>query len=254
MLFRSEADKVELCLFDGTGREVRRHAVAERTGEVWHDYLPRIKPGQLYGYRVYGPYAPDRGLRFNGNKLLIDPYARALHGSFTWHESVFGYKVGDSLGDRSFDKRNSAPYIPKCVVTAPFADAATRAASRAPWAQSVVYELHVCGFTHRHPALAPPLRGTIAALGTPEIVGYLSRLGVTAVELLPIHAFISELPLTRRGLVNYWGYNSLSFFAAQRDYLASGQAAELSDTVAALHAAGIEVILDVVYKIGRAHV
>lgn len=246
-LFSREADKVELCLFDAKGREVRRHAVAERTGDVWHDYLPSIKPGQLYGYRVYGSYAPDRGLRFNGNKLLIDPYARALHGNVTWHDSLYGYKFGDSLGDRSFDKRDSAPYVPKGVVTATASDNAPSAKPR-PWAESVVYELHVKGFTQLCPDVAAPLRGTIAALGSPRIIEHLARLGVTAVELLPVHAFMSELPLVQRGLTNYWGYNSLAFFALHNEYLASGEADEFRMTVEALHKAGIEVILDVVFN------
>lgn len=246
-LYSREADKVELCLFDAKGREVRRHAVAERTGDVWHDYLPSIKPGQLYGYRVYGSYAPDRGLRFNGNKLLIDPYARALQGSVTWHDSLFGYKFGDALGDRSFDKRNSAPYVPKGVVTASASDGAHRAKAR-PWAESVVYELHVKGFTKLCPDVPAPLRGTIAALGSPRIIEHLARLGVTAVELLPVHAFMSELALVQRGTVNYWGYNSLAFFALHNEYLASGAADEFKKTIDALHDAGIEVILDVVFN------
>lgn len=246
-LFSREADKVELCLFDETGRrEERRHVLGERTGETWHDYLPGIGPGQVYGYRVHGPYRPEAGLRFNPHKLLLDPFAREIRGRFTWHDAVFGYDPRDPRGDASFSAADSAPFVPKGVTTAESPRRFTR--PRHPIEDSVILEIHVKGYTEHHPGVPESIRGGVAALASPAAIGHLASLGVTAIELMPVQAFISERALVRRGLSNYWGYNPLAFFAVHGDYLASGDAEELACAVEALHGAGIEVILDVVFN------
>lgn len=227
-LFSANADKVELCLFDESGeREMRRLPLPRRTGDVWHGYLAGGRAGQVYGYRVHGPYAPERGHRFNAKKLLLDPYARDITGRFSWHPAHF---------DRETD---SAPFVPKGVVTAP--QFAVSPPLGVPWKDTVIYEMHVKGMTQRHPAIEH--RGTFKALRAREIIDHLKSLDVTTVELLPVFAFTDETHLVNKGLTNYWGYNPISFFALEPRY-----GAGLADMVADYHAAGIEVILDVVYN------
>ena len=249
-LFSAHATKVELCLFDRSGRrEISRLALPEHTHEVWHGRFPRIRPGQLYGYRVHGPYAPEAGHRFNPNKLVLDPYALAHAGPLRWHDALFGYRVGASRGDLSFDRRDSAFVMPKCVVVDP---AYTWGDDRRPsnsWASTVIYEAHVKGMTARHPDLPPPLRGTFEGLAEPRVIDHLVRLGVTAIELLPVQAFYDDRNLVDKGLKNYWGYNTLGFFAPAPRYLTErGDIHEFKLMVRRLHEAGIEVLMDVVYN------
>ena len=248
-LFSEHAEKVELCLFDDDGKkETARVVLPEYTDEVWHGYLPDVRPKQLYGYRVYGPYDPQHGHRFNANKLLIDPYARLLAGDLRWHDANFAYEIGGEAGDLGFDARDSAPYMPKCrVVDTAFTWGEDRPL-RTEWTESILYEMHVRGFTMRHPAINEALRGTFEGLSAPASVDYLRSLGITAVELLPIQAFLHDRHLIERGLSNYWGYNTLAFFAPHPTYLASGDLGEFKTLVQVLHSAGIEVILDVVYN------
>ncbi len=248
-LYSPGAERVELCLFDAAGATERlRLPLPARTGDVWHGRLPGARPGLVYGYRVHGPYAPERGLRFNANKLLLDPYARSLAGTFVWHPAVFGYDRDAATADRSFDARDSAPYVPKCRIVAPPSPAPRPPRPCVPWRDSVVYELHMRGFTRLHPHLPEPARGTLGALAEPAVIEHLRRLGVTAIELLPIAAFLDEYTLTRRGLSNYWGYNPIAFCAIQRAYLGGDDPAEFARVVDRLHEAGIEVILDVVFN------
>ncbi|HTZ36981.1 MAG TPA: glycogen debranching protein GlgX [Stellaceae bacterium] len=248
-LFSAHAEKVELCLFDRTGhQEQARIVLPEYTDEVWHGYLPEARPDQLYGYRVHGPYDPPNGMRFNPNKLLIDPYAKALHGQLQWSDVVFGYRVGGPREDLGFDRRDSARYMPKCRVVEP---AFTWRDDRAPqvaWEETIVLELHVRGFTMLHPEVNPGQRGTFAAMATPAVIDYLAELGVTAVELLPVHAAVAERHLVQKRLTNYWGYASIGFFAPDPRFLPGGTIAEFKTMVQRLHDAGIEVILDVVYN------
>jgi len=253
-LFSEHATGVELCLFDhpASRAPVERVAVRERTDLVWHGYLPGIGPGQLYGYRAHGPYQPERGLRFNPAKLLIDPYARALAGALRWGDEVFGYRVGDPAADLARDDRDDAGMVPKAVVIDPDFDWNGDRAPRVPWHESILYEVHVRGFTARHPGVPPELRGTYAGLATPAALDHLAGLGMTAVELLPVHQHVDERSLVERGLVNYWGYSSIGFFTPDARYSASGdrgaQVREFKTMVKALHGAGLEVILDVVYN------
>ncbi|HEY1797210.1 MAG TPA: glycogen debranching protein GlgX [Stellaceae bacterium] len=248
-LFSAHAEKVELCLFDRSGsQEEARIALPEYTDEVWHGYLPEVRPGQHYGYRVYGPYDPNSGHRFNPNKLLLDPYARAIHGQFRWNDILFGYRIGSPREDLSFDRRDSARFMPKCrVVESAFTWGDDRR-PQIPWGETVVYEMHVRGFTKTHPQVPEEHRGTFAALSSPAVIDYLVNLGVTAVEFLPIHASISERMLTQKGLVNYWGYNTVGFFAPDPRFLPGEDISEAKTAVQRLHAAGIEVLLDVVYN------
>ncbi len=248
-LFSRNAERVELCLFDEKGRrELQRIALPEYTDEIWHGYLPDVRPGQLYGYRVHGPYDPERGHRFNPNKLLLDPYAKALAGQLLWSDAHFGYRIGHRTEDLSFDRRNNARGMPKCVVVDTAFTWARELPPRVPWHESVFYELHVRGFTMRHPEVPEALRGTFAGLSTPAVIQHLRSLGISAVELLPVHAFLDDRHLVERGVRNYWGYNTLSFFAPDPRYLASGTLGEFKTLVQHLHDAGIEVILDVVYN------
>jgi isoamylase len=248
-LFSEQATRVELCLFDATGRHERQRIdIGERTDLIWHCYLPEARPGLLYGYRVHGPYQPEKGLRFNPNKLLVEPYAKHLEGRLRWSDANFGYRVGHSRADLSFDKRDSAPGMPKSRVIDPAFTWGDDRAPRTPWHDTVIYELHVRGFTMRHPDVPPKLRGTYAALATAPVIEHLRRLGVTAVELMPVHAFIDDRHLLDRGLRNYWGYNTIGFFAPEMRYSASGNVSEFKTMVKTLHSAGIEVILDVVYN------
>jgi glycogen operon protein len=249
-LFSANATKVELCLFDSTGqKETERIALPEYTDEVWHGYLPDARPGTRYGYRVHGPYEPAAGYRFNPNKLLLDPYARQIVGHLEWNPALFGYKM-ETGDDLTFDERDSAPYTYRsCVIDPAFTWGRVRK-PRTAWENTVIYEAHVRGFTKRHPAILPELRGTYAGLATPEITRYLASLGITAVELLPIHTFVDDSYLLDKKLKNYWGYNTIAFFAPARRYAANPDFAfaEVKEMVAHLHEAGLEVILDVVYN------
>ena len=248
-IFSANATKVELCLFDMDGvTEIERIELPEYTDEVFHGYLPDARPGTTYGYRVHGPYAPRQGHRFNPNKLVLDPYARQLVGKLVWDESLFGYTVGHEDGDLSFDTRDSAAFMPKCRVIDPAFTWGFERRPMVPWDRTIVYEAHVKGFTERHPRVPEDLRGTFAGLAHREAVAYLKDLGVTSVELLPIHAMVDASFLTEKGLVNYWGYDTIGFFAPDPRYLATPFVNEFKETVAALHHAGIEVILDVVYN------
>ncbi len=251
-LFSEVADQVELCLLDGDDPAQlteTRIALTEIDGFVWHCYLPDVGPGQRYGYRVHGAYDPGRGLRCNPAKLLLDPYGKALNGNVRWHESLFSYKFTDP---GVLNTADSAPYMPKNVVINPFFDWGDDRSPRVPYHETVIYEAHVRGLTLRHPAVPPELRGTYAGLAHPAVIGHLQRLGVTAVELMPVHQYVPEHSLAVRGLTNYWGYNTIGFLAPHKPYAAStqrgGQVGEFKAMVRDLHAAGIEVILDVVYN------
>ncbi len=248
-LFSAHAEKVELCLFDRSGhQEQARIVLPEYTDEVWHGYLPEVRPDQLYGYRVHGPYDPPNGLRFNHNKLLLDPYAKALHGPLQWNDVVFGYRVGGPREDLGFDRRDSARYMPKCRVVEPAFTWRDDRPPRTALEESIILEVHVRGFTMMHPEVDPAQRGNFAALATPAVIDYLVELGVTAVELLPVHVSVPERQLTQRRLTNYWGYSSIGFFAPDPRFLPTGTIAEFKTMVQRLHDAGIEVILDVVYN------
>ena len=246
-LFSEIAEQVELCLFDHDGTETRV-ALHEVDGYIWHCYLPGVGPGQRYGYRVHGPYHPADGHRCNPHKLLLDPYAKAIEGGVTWGQPVFAYQFGHP------DRRNSAdsaPHVPRSVVVNPYFDWGVDRPPRTHYDQTVIYEAHVRGLTKLHPLIPQEQRGTCQGLAHPAVIQYLQRLGVTAVELMPVHQFVPERVLAGRGLSNYWGYNSIGFFAPHNAYSASGsrgqQVPEFKSMVRALHQAGIEVILDVVY-------
>jgi glycogen operon protein len=249
-LFSENATGVELCLFDD-GRELHV-PVREQTDQVWHVYLPEARPGLRYGYRVHGPYEPSQGHRFNSAKLLLDPYARAIEGEIRWSDEVFGYRIGEAAADLARDDRDSASFMPRSVVVDTAFTWGDDRPPRVPWSNTIIYELHVRGFTMRHPDVPEELRGTYAGLASPAVVDYLTALGVTAVELMPVHAFVQDQYLRDKGLTNYWGYNSIGFFAPEGRYAASGrpgrQVAEFKTMVKTLHQAGIEVILDVVYN------
>ncbi|MBK8175189.1 MAG: glycogen debranching protein GlgX [Rhodospirillales bacterium] len=248
-LFSENAEKVELCLFDSSGkREVERIVLPEYTNQIWHGYVAGVQPGQLYGYRVHGPYDPRNGHRFNPHKLLIDPYATVIEGPIALSDVHFGYRRDSARGDVTLDKRDSARSVPKCRVTESGFTWGTERLPNVPWSQSVIYELHVKGFTQLHPDVPEKQRGTFAGLGSPAVIDYLVKLGVTAVELLPIHTIIDEQHLVTRGLRNYWGYSSINFFAADDRFIGSDRLREFRTMVANLHAAGIEVLLDVVYN------
>ncbi|MFI7445440.1 glycogen debranching protein GlgX [Nonomuraea indica] len=247
-LYTEVADRVELCLFDDDNTE-RRVTLTEVDGFIWHGYLPGVGPGQRYGYRVHGPYDPARGLRCNPAKLLLDPYARAIEGDVTWNEAVYGYRFGHPDSRNDLD---SAPYMPRSIVINPFFGWGHDRPPAVPYHDTVIYEAHVRGLTVRHPKIPEHLRGTYAALGHPEILDHLTKLGVTALELMPVHQFVTDHVLEERGLTNYWGYNSIGFFAPHNRYSSQGQRGgqvlEFKAMVRALHEAGIEVILDVVYN------
>jgi isoamylase len=248
-LFSDVAERVELCLFDEHGGETRLE-LPDRTALCWHGYVPNIYPGQRYGFRVYGPYEPGAGLRGNGSKLLIDPYAKAIEGQVRWNPAVYGYRIG--ADDRTRDGRDSARFMPKAVVTNPWFNWNGDSPLRIPWHDTVIYELHVKGFTYRHPEIPPELRGTYLGLVHPAALEHFQRLGVTAVELMPCHQFIHDQRLVDKGLRNYWGYNSIGYFAPHNEYSSSGQLGqqvqEFREMVKTLHQRGIEVILDVVYN------
>jgi isoamylase len=248
-VFSAHAVKVELCLFDSGGRhELARFSLPECTDQVWHGYLPEVASGTLYGYRAYGPYDPERGHRFNPNKLLLDPYANLLHGQVRWSDTLYGYRFHSRKADLSYDRRDSAPAMPKAVVVDSAFNWHGDRPLKVPWEKTVIYETHVRGMTMRAGRIHPKARGTFAALADPFVIDYLVKLGITAVELMPVHACLQDRRLVANGLSNYWGYNTLSFFAVEPRYLAYRSLHEMRDAIRQLHAAGIEVILDVVYN------
>jgi len=248
-LFSAYAERVEVCLFDPSGVEIERVTLPEFTNEIWHGYIPDVGPGALYGYRVHGPFNPEAGHRFNPNKLLIDPYAKLIHGDIEWGQATYGYKFDDEQSDLSFDETDSASAMPKCVVIDTNARRApSRGRPRIPWDRIIVYETHVRGFTQMHPAVPKALRGTFEGLAQKQVVDYIKSLGVTSVELMPVHWFADDDHLLEKGLRNYWGYNSLGFFAPMSRYLGRSGLKGFRDMVRALHDAGLEVILDVVYN------
>jgi glycogen operon protein len=248
-LFSENAERVELCIFDDAGRrQLQRIALSERTDQVWHCYLPEARPGMLYGYRVYGRYRPDEGSRFNAHKLLLDPYAMQIVGALRWSDALFGYTPGHRREDLSYDRRDSAGGVPKCKVIDPAFTWGGDRGPAVPWHEMVIYELHVRGYTMLHPDVPPQLRGTYAGLATAPVIDYLKRLGVTTIELMPVHAFVDDRRLVEQGLRNYWGYNTIGFFAPDARYSASGKVNEFKTMVKTLHSAGFEVILDVVYN------
>ena len=248
-LFSEHAQKVELCLFEPKGRrEIQRIELREHTDQVWHCYLPEARPGLLYAYRVHGPYEPKRGHRFNPNKLLLDPYAREFVGCIRWSDALFGYRIGARQADLSIDRRDSAAGMPKCRVVDPAFTWGDDSPPRRPWDETLILELHVNGFTKLRPDIPPALRGTYAGLATAPVIEHLRRLGATAIELMPVHTFVDDRHLIEKGLRNYWGYNSIGYFAADARYSSSGSIGEFKTMVKTLHSAGIEVILDVVYN------
>lgn len=248
-LFSDNATGVTLCLFDKNGNsEIERVELKECTNGVWHGYLQGVQPGQRYGYRVSGPWAPQEGQRFNKNKLLLDPYARKLHGELQWNDALYGYTIDDvEDADLIMDIRDSAQFMPKAIVVDP------QLLTKLPkpyirWPKTIIYEAHVKGLTMQHPLIPNDIKGTFAALADPAIIEHLHRIGITAIELLPIHAFMQDRHLLESGLANYWGYNTMAYFAPESAYMASGELGEIAHTVDTLHNAGIEVILDVVYN------
>src|SRR5436309_8545693 len=248
-VFSAHAERIDLCLFDPSGkRQIQAYTLPERTDEVWHGYLPNARAGLLYGYRAYGPYDPQNGHRFNHYKLLLDPYARRIAGELRWSDALFGYRVNSPRADLSFDRRDSAAGMYKAVVTDESFNWADDRPPNIPWSDTVIYEVHLRGLSMLREDMRPNERGTFAALAEPEFIAHLRRLGVTAVELLPIHAFVQDRHLLQNGLSNYWGYNTVGFFAIEPRYLSDGTANEMRVAVRRLHAAGIELILDVVYN------
>ena len=253
-LFSAHATKVELCLFDSPDAtlESERIALNEHTDMVWHGFLPDVRPNQLYGYRVYGPYDPAVGQRFNPNKVVMDPYAKSVARTIRWADQMFGYRVGDPDADRSFDDRDNAPYAPLAAVVDPAFTWGEDRPPRTPWHNTVIYEMHVRGFSKLHPSIPEHLRGTYEALTTEPALEHLRKLGVTAVELMPVHHHSRDRHLEEKGLTQYWGYNSFGYFAPERRLAASrtpaGAVREFKRMVRALHGAGLEVILDVVYN------
>lgn len=253
-IYAENAESIELCLFEHDTEETEtfKIKIREQTHQVWHIYVPDIGPGQLYGYRVHGPYEPEQGHRFNANKLLIDPYAKAIANTLRWDDALFGYEVGHGKADLSFSEKDSAPYIPKGVVIDNAFDWEDDQSPDIPMHRTIIYETHVKGFTTQHPDIPEEIRGTYTALGHPVTISYLQSLGITAIELLPIHHFITDRHLQEKDLTNYWGYNTIGFFAPDIRYGSTGnhgeQVIEFKNMVKELHRAGIEVILDVVYN------
>ena len=249
-LFSAHAQKVELCLFDNQGRrELERIELPERTEDVWHGYLNDVSPGQLYGYRVHGPYEPEHGHRFNPNKLLLDPYAKRLAGRLVWSDAHFAHRIGSPREDLSFDRRDNARGMPKAVVIdETFNWGRREMRPSVPWEDTIIYEAHIKGVTQMRKDVPPNLRGTYGGLSSPAMIAHLKKLGVTSVELLPVHGFLDDRVLVEKKLVNYWGYNTISYFAPEPRYAADNPLDSFRTMVARLHDAGIEVILDVVYN------
>lgn len=254
-IFSDNATKIELCLFDKADQEQASGTVEliDKTFSVWHVYVEGIHPGQMYGYKVHGPYAPEEGMRFNPNKLLIDPYAKAMSGTIQWHDSLFGYDVHNTEDkDLAMSETSSVPYIPKCIVADTDFDWEGDQPLKIPYHNTIIYEAHVKGFTKLHPDIPETIRGSYAAIGHPASIRYLKELGINAIELMPVHHFVTDRHLHERGLSNYWGYNTLTYFAPDIRYASSkepgGQVKEFKEMVKQLHKAGIEVILDVVYN------
>ena len=248
-LFSENAEKVLLCLFDESGkREIQRISLSERTNNVWHIYVPDLMPGQLYGYRVFGAYDPERGHRFNHNKLLLDPYAKSIDRPLVYHDSMLGYRLGSPKADMSFDRRDDAVFMPKCRVVDDTFSWKGDKSPKTDWTKTVIYETHLKGFTIKNEELSPAVRGTFAGMAAPQVIRYLQNLGVTAVEFLPIQAFFTGAHLTKNGLTNYWGYDPICYFAPQPQYLSEGKIDEIKTMVHLFHEAGIEVIMDVVYN------
>ena len=248
-VFSAHAEKIELCLFTPDGRkETARLAVIERDGDIWHIHVGGLTLGTVYGFRAHGPYAPEQGHRFNPHKLLLDPYARALEGRLRWSDAVMGYKIGSPRGDLSFDTRDSAFAVPKAVVTDPSFSWGNDQALRTPRIDTLIYEAHVKSMTALHPGVDKGLRGTYLGLCSDPVIEHLQKLGVTAIELMPVQAFIDDRFLVAKGLRNHWGYNTLAFFAPEVRYMSQGALWEFQTMVRRFHSAGIEVILDVVYN------
>jgi glycogen operon protein len=251
-IYSERATCVELCLFNEANEETEKIPLEERTAFAWHGYMPGIQPGQKYGYRVHGPWEPENGLRFNPSKLLVDPYAQAVTGRVDWSQAIFPYVFGGEDPDLKLDDRDSAPGVPKSIVVNPYFDWEQDRTLRTPLADSIIYETHVRGFSIQNPDVPEPLRGTYAGLASPASLRHLKRLGVTAVELMPVHHFINDSRLVEQGLTNYWGYNTLSYLAPHGSYCSTGdggnQVAEFKAMIKMLHREGIEVILDVVYN------
>ena len=250
-LFSAHATGVDVCIFDADGKKEReRIALPEYTDEIWHGYVEGLGPGDAYGFRVHGPYAPEVGHRFNPNKLLADPYARAFVGSLEWNHACFGYTIGDDDADLSFNELDSAEFVPKSLVVDASFDWKQNKHPLVPWERTILYELHVRGYTQKHPAVAEALRGTFAGLATPEVIDYVKALGITSIELMPVQSFVNDSILLERGLTNYWGYNTIGFFAADPRYCGEPLRGvrEFKEMVARFHDAGLEVILDVVYN------
>jgi isoamylase len=252
-VFSEHATTVDLCLFaePGASEQTEIISMPAATDRVWHAYLPDVRPGTLYGYRVDGPYQPEQGHRFNRNKLLIDPYAKAVSGQILWSDDLFGYTIGDEASDLSFDQRDSAGAMPKCVVIDPAFTWGDDRPPTTPWNRTVIYECHVRGMTKEHPGVPEHLQGTYLGMASDPVIDHLVGLGVTAVELMPVHQFASDRHLVDQGLTNYWGYNSIGFFAPHTGYATGGvgqQVTEFKSMVRALHRAGLEIILDVVFN------
>ncbi|MGA8370086.1 MAG: hypothetical protein WB765_08145, partial [Acidimicrobiales bacterium] len=248
-IFSEHATAVELCLFDTpeSSEPSAQVSMPAATDRVWHAYLPDVRPGALYGYRIDGPYAPDEGHRFNPAKLLIDPYAKAVSGTIRWSDELFGYTIGDPAEDLSLDPRDSAGAMPKCVVADPAFTWGDDTSPNTPWNRTVIYECHVRGMTMGHPGVPEHLRGTYLGLASDPIIDHLVGLGITAVELMPTHQFVADRHLVERGLTNYWGYNSIAYLAPHVGYATGGlgeQIGEFKSMVRTLHRAGLEVILD----------
>ncbi len=252
-IFSEFAEAVELCLFDSEDNsECERIKMTERTNMIWHAYLPDIKSGQLYGYRVHGPYEPEKGHRFNPNKLLIDPYAKSIAGTIEWDDALFGYDPQSQQADLSLNEKDSAPFLPKSVIVDPSFDWEHDTSPDIPFHKTIIYEMHVKGMTARHPDVPPELRGTYSGLTHPSVIEHLLSLGINAVELMPVHQFVVDRHLVEKRLTNYWGYNTIGFFAPDSRYSSKGvngqQVAEFKNMVKEFHRHGIEVILDVVYN------
>ncbi len=251
-LFSANATKVEVCLFDDDGRvEQERIALPEYTDQIYHGYLPDVGPGQIYGFRVHGPYEPLSGHRFNPNKLLLDPYARAHFGELEWDPALFGYTIGHADEDLSFDERDSARFMPKSVVIDPhFEWHGPKQRNPIPWDRTVLYETHLRGYTKKHPKVAEPLRGTYKGMQAPAVLDYIKSIGVSSIEFLPLQSFILDSNLLEKDLTNYWGYNSIGFFAPNTRYASEPEQSlrEFKEMVGSIHEAGLEVILDVVYN------